>query len=61
MAFSQLWTQYQAWAEKNLTFEEGIEQLRQEGTDMGGKDYEVTLEDLKEKEGFREDKKEEKK
>lgn len=46
---------------KEMTFEEGIEQLRQEGTDMGGKDYEVTLEDLKEKEGFREDKQEEKK
>ena len=44
-----------------MTFEEGIEQLRQEGTDMGGKEYEVTLEDLKEKEGFREDKQEEKK
>ena len=42
--------------EKDMTFEEGIEQLRQEGTEMGGKDYEVTLEDIKEKEGFREDK-----
>lgn len=36
--------------DEDMTFEEGIEQLRQEGTDMGGKDYEVTLDDLKEKE-----------
>ena len=36
-------------AEDDMTFEEGIEQLRQEGTDMGGSDYEVTLEDIKEK------------
>lgn len=36
--------------EYDMTFEEGIEQLRQEGTDMGGKDYEVTLDDIKEKE-----------
>lgn len=42
-------------AEDDMTFEEGIEQLRQEGTDMGGSDYEVTLEDIKEKEGFNEE------
>ena len=42
-------------AEDDMTFEEGIEQLRQEGTDMGGSDYEVTLEDIKEKEDFNEE------
>ena len=42
-------------AEDDMTFEEGIEQLRQEGTYMGGSDYEVTLEDIKEKEGFNEE------
>ena len=42
-------------AEDDMTFEEGIKQLRQEGTDMGGSDYEVTLEDIKEKEGFNEE------
>lgn len=36
--------------EDDLSFEEGIEQLRQEGGDMGGKDYEITLDDIKEKE-----------
>ena len=40
---------------EDMTFEEGIEQLRQEGSDTGGKDYEVTLEDIKKKEGFKEE------
>ncbi len=42
----------EAEKEKEMTFEEGIEQLRQEGTDMGGEEYEVTLDDIKKKEGF---------
>lgn len=42
-------------AEADMTFEEGIEQLRQEGTTMGGSEYEVVLDDIKEKEGFSEE------
>lgn len=36
-------------AGQSVSFEEGIKQLRQTGTEMGGRDYEVTGEDFKDR------------